>query len=114
MKLRRRRRYLAVWSSSAGLTDRYGTPPLVRARRTGRVRRLLHTGGLLTVIGLMGVVRVARPRRRLLTGLVLAALPVILRDSMWGLGFLLVFVLYLSALVTPTTESARQSLARTS
>jgi len=103
MKLRRHRRDLAVWSSSAGLADRYGTRPLVRTRRRGRVRRLLHTGVLLTVISLMGVVRVARPRRRLLTGLVLTALPVILRDSMWGLGFFLMFVLYLSALITPTT-----------
>jgi hypothetical protein len=50
----------------------------------------------------MGVVR-TRPRRRLLTGLVLTALPVLLRDSMWGLGFFLALVLYLSALVTPAT-----------
>ena len=103
MKLRRHRRDLAVWSSFVGQANRYGTPPLVRTRRTGRVRRLLHTGGLLTVLSLMGVVRFARPRRRLLTGLVLTALPVILRDSMWGLGFFLMFVLYLSALITPTT-----------
>jgi hypothetical protein len=103
MKLRRHRRDLAVWSSSVGPADRCGTPPLVRTRRRGPVRRLLHTCGLLTVLSLMGVVRVTRPRRRLLTGLVLTALPVILRDSMWGLGFFLAFVLYLSALVTPTT-----------
>jgi hypothetical protein len=103
MSLRRHRRDLAVWSSVAGQADRYGAPPLVRTRRTGRVRRLLHTGGLLTVLSLMGVVRFARPRRRLLTGLVLTALPVILRDSMWGLGFFLMFLLYLSALITPTT-----------
>jgi hypothetical protein len=102
MKLRRHRRSLAVWSSSVPSADRYGPPPLVRTRRTRRVRRLLHTGGLLTVIGLMGVVR-TRPRRRLLTGLVLTALPVLLRDSMWGLGFFLALVLYLSALVTPAT-----------
>jgi hypothetical protein len=108
MKRRRHRRDLVVWSASVGLAYRYGTPPLVRTRRTGGVRRLLRIGGLLTVVGLMGVVSFARPRRRLLTGLVLTALPVILRDSMWGLGFFLVFVLYLSALVTPTTEPARQ------
>jgi hypothetical protein len=34
------------------------------------------------------------------TAVVLTALPVILRDSLWGLVFFLVFVLYLSALVT--------------
>jgi hypothetical protein len=103
MSLRRHRRDLAVWSSSVGPADRYGTPPLVRTRRTSRVRRLLHTGGILTAISLMGVVRVTRSRRRLVTGLVLTALPVILRDSLWGLGFLLMFVLYLSALISPTT-----------
>jgi hypothetical protein len=103
MKLRRHRRDLAVWSSSVAPADRYGPPLLVRMRRTRRVRRLLHTGGLLTVISLMGVVRVTRHRPRLLTGLVLTALPVILRDSMWGMAFFLAFVLYLSALVTPTT-----------
>jgi hypothetical protein len=103
MKLRRHRRELVVWSSSVGPADRYGTPPFVRTRRASRMRRRLRTGRLLTVVGLMGVVRVTRSRRRLLTGLVLTALPVILRDSMWGLGFFLMFVLYLSALVTPTT-----------
>jgi hypothetical protein len=103
MRLRRHRRDLAVWSSYAGPADRYGTRPLVRSRRTGRVRRLLHIGGLLTVMSLMGVVRVTRSRRRLMTGLVLTALPVIMRDSLWGLGFFLAFVLYLSALISPTT-----------
>jgi hypothetical protein len=103
MKLRRHRRGLVVWSSSAGPADRYGLPLFARTKRTGRARRLVHTGVLLTVIGLIGAVRFSRRRRRLLTGLVLTALPVILRDSMWGLLCLLVFMLYLSALVTPST-----------
>jgi hypothetical protein len=59
------------------------------------VRRLVRIVGLLTVISLMGAFRVARSRRRLLTGLVLAALAVILRDSLWGLLFVIVFLLYL-------------------
>jgi hypothetical protein len=67
------------------------------------VRRLLHTGALLTVISLIGVVRIARSRRRLVTGLVLTALPIIMRDSLWGMGLLMVCLLYLSALLTPTT-----------
>jgi hypothetical protein len=103
MKMRRHRRGLVVWSSSIGPADWYATSPFARTKRTGRVRRLTHTGVLLTVIGLIGAVRFTRRRRKLLTGLVLTALPVILRDSMWGLLFLLVFMLYLSALVTPTT-----------
>jgi len=56
---------------------------------------VVRIGGLLTVIGLMGAFRVARSRRRLLTGLVLAALAVTLRDSMWGILFSIMFVLYL-------------------
>jgi hypothetical protein len=103
MRPRRYRRNLVVWSSSVGPADRYGTPPFARTKRRGRVRRFVHTGVLLTIIGLMSAVHVTRHRRKLLTLLVLTALPVILRDSMWGLVFLLVFMLYLSALVTPTT-----------
>jgi hypothetical protein len=95
MSPQRRRRYLVVLSSSAGPADRYGTSASVRTRRKGRLRRLVRIGGLLTIIGLMGAFRVARSRRRLLTGLVLAALAVILRDSMWGLLFTLMFLLYL-------------------
>lgn len=94
MSLRRRRRHLVVWSSSVGPADRYGTAA-VRTRRRGRVRRLVRIGGLLTVIGLMGAFRVARSRPRLLTGLALAALAVILRDSMWGLVSLMALLLYL-------------------
>jgi hypothetical protein len=95
MSPQRRRRHLVVLSSSAGPADRYGTSASVRTRRKSRVRRLVRIGGLLTVIGLMGAFRVARSRRRLLTGLVIAALAVILRDSMWGLFFSIVFLLYL-------------------
>jgi hypothetical protein len=90
-----RRRHMVVWSSSAGPSDRYGTSASVRTRRKGRVRRLVRIGGLLTVIGLMGAFRVARSRRRPLTGLVIAALAVILRDSMWGFLFSIMFLLYL-------------------
>ena len=95
MSPQRRRRHLVVLSSSAGSADRYGTPGSIRTRRKSRVRRLVRIGGLLTVIGLMGAFRAARSRRRLLTGLVLAAITVILRNSMWGLCFLIVFLLYL-------------------
>ena len=91
----RRRRHLVVLSSSAGPADRYGTSASVRTRRKSRVRRLVRIGGLLTVIGLMGAFRVARSRRRLLAGLVLAAVTVILRDSVWGLFFFIMFLLYL-------------------
>jgi hypothetical protein len=102
MKRLRHQRDLVVWLSSSSPADRYSSP-LARRRRTGRVRRLLRIGTQLTVLGLIGVVGFTRSRPQLLTGLLLTALPVILRDSMWGLGFLLVWLLYLSALLTPTT-----------
>ncbi len=95
MSLLRRRRHLVILSSSVVPGDRFGTSASVRTRRKGRVRRLVRVGGLLTVISLMGTFRVARSRRRLLTGLVLAALVVILRDSLWGLLFFIAFLLYL-------------------
>jgi hypothetical protein len=102
MKLRSYRRGLVVFSSSGDPADRY-TPPFGRTTRRSRARRLLHTGGLLTLIGMIGVVRVARSRRRLLAALILTSLTVILRNSLWGVASLLVLVLYVSALVSPTT-----------
>jgi hypothetical protein len=95
MSPQRRRRHLVVWSSSAGPAHRFGTAASVRTRRKGRVRRLVRIGGLLTVLSLMCAFRVARSRRLLLTGLVLAALTAILRDSMWGVLFWIAFLLYL-------------------
>ena len=95
MSPQRRRRHLVVWRSSAGLADKYGTAASVRTRRNSRVRRLVRIGGLLTVLSLMGAFRVARSRRLVLAGLVLAALTVILRDSMWGVLFWIAFLLYL-------------------
>lgn len=95
MSPRRRQRHLVVWSSSAGQADRYGMSAVVRTRRKGGVRRLVRIGGLLTILGLMSAFRVARSRPRPLTGLVLAGMAIILRDSMWGLVFLMVFLLCL-------------------
>lgn len=95
MSPQRRRRHMVVWSSSAGPSDRYSASASIQTRRKGQVRRLVRIGALLTVIGLMGAFRVARSQRRPLTGLVLAAIAVILRDSMWGFLFSIVFLLYL-------------------
>jgi len=95
MSLRRRQQYRVVWSSSARPPDRYSSSGLGRTRCKGRVRRLVRIGVVLTVISLMGAVRVARSRPRLLTVLVLAALAVVLRDSIWGLLVFMVFLAYL-------------------
>jgi hypothetical protein len=95
MGLLRRRRHRVMWGSSVVPGGRYGTSASVRTRRKGRARRLVRVGGLLTVISLRGAFRVARSQRVLLPGLVFAALTVILRDSPWGMLFLMAFVLFL-------------------
>jgi hypothetical protein len=85
MRRLRHQRDVAVWVSPASPADGYSSP-LARRRRTGRVRRLLRIGTQPMVLGLIGVVGFTQSRPRLLTGLLLTALPVILRDSMLGPG----------------------------
>ena len=55
MRLRPHRRNLVVWSPSAGPVGRYGVLGVTRVARTRRIRRWIRTGGLLTVIGLIGL-----------------------------------------------------------
>ena len=60
MRLRPHRRNLVVWSSSG----RYGAQTFTRLARTGRIRRCIRTGALLTVIGLMRLGRAEGTRWR--------------------------------------------------
>ena len=65
MMLPPHRRRLVVFSQSADPADTRGAPPDRRVARTGRIRRVIRIGMLLTVIAV-------RPRwRPLLAGLVL-------------------------------------------
>jgi hypothetical protein len=66
MRLRPHRRDLVIWNSSAGPASRYGAPQYKRRlARTGRIRRCVRIGVLLTTIAV-------RPRwRPLLAGTVL-------------------------------------------
>jgi hypothetical protein len=57
MRLRPYRRNLAMWNLHVGPAGRYG---LTRPTRRRRIRRRLHIGVLLTVIGLLRVARTAR------------------------------------------------------
>jgi hypothetical protein len=57
MMLLPRRRNLVVWSTSADLTDGFGT---ARPTPTRRIRRCIRTGMLLIVLGLMWPARTAR------------------------------------------------------
>jgi len=86
MRLRSHRRNLVAWSLSANPADRYGDPRLMRPVRTRRIRRSLHTGALITVIGMMRLARGARHRwRPLLAGTVLTVVGVMLRGGVLGL-----------------------------
>jgi hypothetical protein len=57
MRLRSHRRNLVVWSQSASSVGRFGAP---RFTRTRRIRGWIHTGALLTIVGLMPLARTGR------------------------------------------------------
>jgi hypothetical protein len=103
MRLRSHRRNLVVFSSSAEPTDRYGALKYNRSARTGRIRRLIRIGLLLTVIAV-------RPRwRHLLAGTALTVLGFIERQGAAGVcivpGLLL---LYLAVLIPGETNADHQ------
>jgi dolichyl-phosphate-mannose--protein O-mannosyl transferase len=64
MRVRSHRRNLVVWSSSAAPASRSGDRGCTRLARGGRIRWWLHTGALLTVIGVMLLARIMRARQR--------------------------------------------------
>jgi hypothetical protein len=103
MRLRPHRRNLVVRSSSG----RYGAPRFTRLARTGRIRRFIRTGALLTVIGLMRLGRAVGTRwRPMLAGTVLTVVGVMLRSGMGSLVFLAGVLFLLSALLTPASPKA--------
>jgi hypothetical protein len=113
MRMRARRRSLVVWSQSVGPADRYGAQGLRRLARTGRLRRGIRLGALLTVMGLMRLVRGERARwRPLLAAVALIVAGVMLRSGSWGMLLLggLWFLLY--ALLIPGRQDADRNLKR--
>ena len=81
MRVRSHRRNLVVWSSSAAPASRSGDRGGTRLARGGRIRWWLRTGALLTVIGVMRLIRVTRARRRsafLCTGTLLTVIGIML------------------------------------
>lgn len=109
MGLRPHRRNLVVWSSSAGPVGRYGPPAFIRAAPAGRIHRLVRTGALLALIGLMGLARAIRPRwRPLLAGVALTVAGLIVRGSAWDVVLLLGLLLLLSAPLVPVSPDAGQ------
>jgi hypothetical protein len=114
MRLRPNRRNLVVWSNSVSTVSRHGVPfsrsgvpgftPVTRARR---IRRWSHTGGLLTVIGLIRLARAVRTRwRPLLAGVVLTVAGVMLRSGVGTVLFLPGAWFLLVALLTPASSKA--------
>ena len=109
MRLQAHRRNLVVWSSSVGPADNYAAPRLTRRAGTGRIRRFIHLGALLTVIGLMHLARAVRPRwRPLLAGVVLTVVGVILHSSLWSVVLVPGILFLWSALLIPPSPDTDQ------
>jgi hypothetical protein len=107
MGLRARRRNVVVWSSTAGLNGRHRITMFPRLVRAGRMRRLAHTGGLLTLIGLTRLARALRLRwRPVLAGGVLTAAGVLLRNGVGGLVLLPGILFLYSALLIEASPDA--------
>jgi len=107
MRLRRYRRNVVVFTSSARPADDHGAWWYKRPARTGRIRRCIRIGVLLTVIAV-------RPRwRPLLAGAVFTVVGLIERDG--PVGVLLVpgvLLLWQSFLIPANPEADRERRAR--
>ncbi len=100
MRLSPRRRNLVVWSSSADPADGYGASWHKRQARSGRVRRCIRIGALLTVIAV-------RPRwRPLLAGAVLTVTGVMQRSGAEGVVLIPGLLLLWHALLIPANADA--------
>jgi hypothetical protein len=85
MRLRSRRRGVVVWIQSAGSAGGYGSVRFTRLGRSQPIRRCIRLGALLTVIGLVRLIRAARARwQPLLAGGVLTVAGVMLRGGAGG------------------------------
>jgi hypothetical protein len=107
MRLRWHRRNVVVFSSSVHPVDGHGAPRYKRLAPTGRIRRCIRIGVLLTIIAV-------RPRwRPLLAGVALAAIGVVERDSAVGVvlipGLLL---LWQSLLIAANPDADRERRSR--
>jgi hypothetical protein len=107
MRLRSHRRNLVVWRQSVGSAGRHGTPRLFRLARTSRTRRWIRAGTLLSVVGLIHLARVVRPRwRPLLAGGVLTAVGFLLRGGAGGMVLLPGLMLLVSVPLIPARTKA--------
>lgn len=109
MKLQAHRRSLVVWSSSARSANRSTgrSGAFVRRRRPGRFRRLTRTGRVLTLICLLRLARLVRPRwRPLLSGAVLTAAALVLHGTAWSIVIIPGVLCFYYALLVPGDADA--------
>jgi hypothetical protein len=111
MRLRAHRRDVVVWASSAA-PDRASVS--IRLVRTGRIRRLIRTGTLITLIGVLRLAAAIRPRwRPLLAGAVFTIAGAMLRASSWGPILLPGLLLLAYSLLIPASpDEDNKQLAR--
>ncbi len=106
MRLRPYRRNLAMWNLHVGPAGRYG---LTRPTRRRRIRRRLHIGVLLTVIGLLRVARAVRADWRPLAGAVLTAAGVMFRSGAAGVLLMPGLLLLVLAVLVPASPKAARA-----
>jgi hypothetical protein len=107
MRLGPHRRNVVVWSSSAG------DPVRKAPRRAGRVRRMTRTGRMLTIVGLLWLVRVVRPRwRPLLAGTACTVAGIILRHDAWGAVLLPGLLLLAASVFVPAAPDQQHERLR--
>jgi hypothetical protein len=113
MKLRPHRRNLVVWNQSAGPAGRYGgygRPRFSPPSRARRIRRLLRTGALLTIVSLMPLASGVRARwRMVLPGAVLTVIGIMYRGDPVGVVLLPGLLLLFSAPLVPGRVTADRS-----
>jgi len=108
MRLLPHRRNLVVWNQSVGPVGRCCALNVTRVARTGRVRRGIRTGALLTAIGLIRLAHAARTYwRPLLAGGVLTAGGFTQHSSTGNVVFLpgILLFLLLVLLTSPSCEA---------
>jgi hypothetical protein len=92
-----------MWNLHVGPAGRYG---LIRPTRRRRIRRRLHIGVLLTVVGLLRVARGVRADWRPLAGAVLTAAGVVLRSGAGGVLLMPGLLLLVLAVLVPASPKA--------
>jgi hypothetical protein len=97
MRLRSRRRDVVVWIQSGGSAGGNGSVRFTRLGRSQPIRRCIRLGALLTVIGLVRLIRAVRARwRPVLAGGALTVAGVMLRGGAGGVVLIpgLMFLAY--------------------